>query len=432
MGLTEAQVYNLILIERVTASISVFATLILLTTFGLFKEFRTLSNTLIFLASFANLFANVAALIGGNALSKESSALCQFQAFLLEMFMQSDPMWSLAMAVNVYLVFLHRYEAARLRKLYWVYGVICYGVPFIPAMVCLLLKVNKKSKIYGNATVFQTVYADQDFANFTQLWCWIDNDWAALRIYSYYAPVWICILLALLMYLRVGFEIFQKRSELRAVANSGSNSFANNSSIQHERNSALSPRPFTGTRTTEVKVTHDDWSNYDTDMAIQPPQAHMQSSKPSREPYSIIISARKSSAPRGLLYWMRRPRNMDRVKWAYFKVAMLFAVSILITWVPASINRVHGLRYPDRPSYILNIGSALVLPLQGFWNTVIYFTTSLSICRKLASKLNTGKTCDDGEGFRRLDVGLGSRRESECAVELQRKQMMLKKEDLLG
>lgn len=67
--------------------------------------------------------------------------------------MQSDPMWSLAMAVNVYLVFFRRYDAHRLRKLYWVYALLCYGIPFIPAMVCLLLKVNGKKQIYGNATV---------------------------------------------------------------------------------------------------------------------------------------------------------------------------------------------------------------------------------------------------------------------------------------
>jgi hypothetical protein len=66
--------------------------------------------------------------------------------------MQSDPMWSLAMAVNVYLVFFQRFDAMRLKKLYPVYGLLCYGIPFIPAMVCLLYK-NGKGDIYGNATV---------------------------------------------------------------------------------------------------------------------------------------------------------------------------------------------------------------------------------------------------------------------------------------
>lgn len=71
--------------------------------------------------------------------------------------------------------------------------------------------------------------------------------------------------------------------------------------------------------------------------------------------------------------------NADKIKYAYTRVALLFCTSILITWVPASINRVYGLRNPDNPSFSLNVGSAIVLPLQGFWNTVIYFVTSLGI-----------------------------------------------------
>jgi hypothetical protein len=85
MPLTHNEVEALIVIERITASVSVSATLLLITTFIFIKEFRTLSNTLIFYASFANIFANVAALIGGSALANEDGALCQFQGFLLEM-----------------------------------------------------------------------------------------------------------------------------------------------------------------------------------------------------------------------------------------------------------------------------------------------------------------------------------------------------------
>jgi tetrahydromethanopterin S-methyltransferase subunit C len=85
MALSKSQVDTLIIIERTTACISICSTLTLLTTFITIKQLRTLSNTLIFYASFANLFANVAALIGGSALSHPNAALCQFQGFLLEM-----------------------------------------------------------------------------------------------------------------------------------------------------------------------------------------------------------------------------------------------------------------------------------------------------------------------------------------------------------
>jgi len=59
------------------------------------------------------------------------------------------------MAVNVYLVFFRRYDAIRLKKLYWIYGLLCYGLPFIPAMFCLFYKTKKKGRMYGNATVRQ-------------------------------------------------------------------------------------------------------------------------------------------------------------------------------------------------------------------------------------------------------------------------------------
>ncbi len=83
----------------------------------------------------------------------------------------------------------------------------------------------------------------------------------------------------------------------------------------------------------------------------------------------------------------RSPSTMDRIKWAYTKVALLFAISILVTWVPASVNRVYGLRFPNNPSFALNVCSSIVLPLQGFWNTVIYFTTSLPICKRVWAEI---------------------------------------------
>ncbi|PQE16190.1 G- coupled receptor protein [Rutstroemia sp. NJR-2017a BVV2] len=441
--LTPKEVEILIIIERTTASISVMGTLALLFTFIFIKSFRTLSNTIIFYASFANLFANVAALIGGSALSRVNSPLCQFQGFLLEMFMQSDPWWSLAMALNVYLVFFHRFDGARLKKLYPYYGLICYGLPFIPAMVCLFVKTKKKGRIYGNAT----------------LWCWIDGPWASLRIYSYYAPIWFTILAALCIYLRVGVEIFRARNNLAAMSHrsdpsletgatmtsplplQGANAHASTYSPDTpiDKESELEPPSmFTGTRTTEIEVTHGSWENgtvLTTTSRPYPRQSEIRSSTAIRTPngkndpdsnYRVTISA----LPNATLSSRTSRRNgagvnsFDRIKWAYTKVAMLFAISILITWVPASVNRVYGLRYPEKPSFVLNILSAIVLPLQGFWNTVIYFTTSLGICRTVwADFRGPASQRRSTDGFRMMERPTASRKrgdvkESESMVEL--------------
>lgn len=74
--------------------------------------------------------------------------------------------------------------------------------------------------------------------------------------------------------------------------------------------------------------------------------------------------------------------NMDPVKRAYLRTSFVFAISILVTWTPSSVNRVYTAIYPDSSSWRLNMAAAVVLPLQGVWNAVIYFTTSWKLLRE--------------------------------------------------
>lgn len=67
-------------------------------------------------------------------------------------FMQSDPWWSFAMAVNVYMVFFMSYPPNRFHKHLWLYCLICFGIPLVPALICLVYAPNGE-RIYGNATV---------------------------------------------------------------------------------------------------------------------------------------------------------------------------------------------------------------------------------------------------------------------------------------
>lgn len=96
-----------------------------------------------------------------------------------------------------------------------------------------------------------------------------------------------------------------------------------------------------------------------------------------------------SIAERGRRAWHRftgKLRHMDPVKLAYLRTSFVFAISVLVTWTPSSINRVYTLVYPSRISYGLNIASAAVLPLQGVWNAVIYFSTSWNLLRDEVSR----------------------------------------------
>ena len=83
----------------------------------------------------------------------------------------------------------------------------------------------------------------------------------------------------------------------------------------------------------------------------------------------------------------RRNHELNNAAWAYTKCAILFFTAILVTWIPSSANRVYSLVHGGQTSTPLEFMSAFVLPLQGFWNAVIYAVTSWKACRELFSGL---------------------------------------------
>jgi hypothetical protein len=68
--------------------------------------------------------------------------------------------------------------------------------------------------------------------------------------------------------------------------------------------------------------------------------------------------------------------------WGYFKVAFLMFAALFIVWVPSTINRVQQFVNKGSPVFGLNLASALVLPLQGFWNAMIYMSTTWPECKR--------------------------------------------------
>ncbi len=67
--------------------------------------------------------------------------------------MPADALWTLAMACNVYLAFFRKYNSRDLRSLEWIYIVLCYGIPFVPALVYCFINTLERGKIYGSAVV---------------------------------------------------------------------------------------------------------------------------------------------------------------------------------------------------------------------------------------------------------------------------------------
>ena len=79
---------------------------------------------------------------------------------------------------------------------------------------------------------------------------------------------------------------------------------------------------------------------------------------------------------------MSRLRLKDPIKRAYLFTTFAFTLSVLVTWVPASINRIHSLLGREVP-YSYQIAMVTVMPLQGLWNALIFLTTSYSVLRDI-------------------------------------------------
>ena len=102
----------------------------------------------------------------------------------------------------------------------------------------------------------------------------------------------------------------------------------------------------------------------------------------------------------------RNVHDTHSATWSYTKCAILFFAALLITWIPSSGNRVYSLINGGATSKPLFFASAFVLPLQGFWNAIIYIVTSWAACKSL---WGTGRVVVSGwwHGWRGKGSGSG-------------------------
>ncbi|KAI0385726.1 hypothetical protein F5Y04DRAFT_291177 [Hypomontagnella monticulosa] len=391
---TGKQLDAIIVLERLGASLSIAGVLLIFISYAMFKRLRTVPNTFIVFASSANLVASVACLISySGVLQGPNSQLCQAQGFLFELFMQSDPWWSFAMAINVFMVFFFSANPKSFLRYWWAYCIVCYGIPTIPAIWLLFIHGDDGQGTYGDATI----------------WCWIDKDWTNLRIFTYYLPIWCCCLLSACIYAAVGYHVFKQRNQLRNLSLSNPTQDSPTTRDSGEKNLFANAAVMGSINREVVQVTTVNSSTAyhlegpSTSGATPsnwfdgPANAHSSSAPaPASSRFQTIVTQitadpkkRKSVLQRlcsplsnRAARWRARFRHMDPVKLAYLRTSFVFAISVGVTWLPSSINRVHDMVSSGRASFGLNLASALVLPLQGTWNAVIYFSTSWNAVRE--------------------------------------------------
>ncbi|KPI43655.1 uncharacterized protein AB675_6751 [Cyphellophora attinorum] len=372
--------------ERVSSVFSVLGAVLIITTFLYDNRFRKPVNRLVFYASWGNLFANVATLISREGIKRGiDGPLCQFQGFLIQWFMPADALWTFAMACNVYLTFFKQYDSISLRKLEWRYLAICYGLPLIPALTFLCIDTRARGKIYGSAN----------------LWCWITREWNGLRIGAFYGPVWIIILFDIFIYIKVGMIVFKWRKSLVSLGtrtNSKSQEHTYepkiterpryeinvSSAVPHSRSRSLTGnyRPNSISSTAPFSPSHTRNGSNEQRLSDQSTQVDTR--------VNTTISYQPSTTKGS-------PRVVDanRATLQYCYTSCLFLCALIITWVPSTINRLYTLVRPNEAvsPYGLDLSSALVLPLQGFWNMVIYIVTSWTACRALWKESTPEYSC---------------------------------------
>ncbi|KAL8709788.1 MAG: hypothetical protein Q9220_005574 [cf. Caloplaca sp. 1 TL-2023] len=193
------------------------------------------------------------------------------------------------------------------------------------------------------------------------------------------------------IYIKAGLVIYHRRSQLQGFLN------------------PLNEHPFTGLVTTDIDVvieqapqspsqtssTHNATNAFDKDFD----RIHSDEQQPAdleNNPYSVNIEVGESQHPdnrRPSMPDVLRVRSLTRTAamnettnpgaWLYARVAFLFFLSILIVWIPSSVNRVYALAHPSHVNFGLNYVSALVLPAQGLLNVIVYVITSQTACREL-------------------------------------------------
>jgi len=175
----------------------------------------------------------------------------------------------------------------------------------------------------------------------------------------------------------------------------------------------LNENPFTQIVTTEIEITHQERFIVKEDDEAQNTSERIEQFTP----YSVNVQVDPQDQPGRPMPAPMRVRGITRDiaesetnpdAWLYARVAFLFFLALLITWVPSSVNRVYAMVNPDEVNFALNYVSSFVFPLQGFWNVIVYIVTSQQACRRLWSSMtrrsSTRQNANFGPNFTGGDV----------------------------
>ncbi|KAK3385655.1 hypothetical protein B0H63DRAFT_414761 [Podospora didyma] len=337
-SLTPDQVRVLGILTRTASTLSALGVIAIITTFVASRHFRNPMHRLIFINAFYNAFDVTCTMISTSGpQAGNPSALCQFQAFLNQMFPVADVAWTLAMAANVYLIVFRSYDTVALRKLEWKYAIVITVATFIPAFVFLFIRSDDKGLMYGSVTI----------------WCAIAPNWVLMRIVVYYVPIWSMIFITIVLYCLVGLEIVKRRHALKSI-NSDSDAILLDETLRPE-NSAASPNHNSTGKTTAVEF--DDAQSHSRQASTSHSESPMSTHHPQR---------------------LNTPRQSSALSFRqYILMPLFFFLALLSVWVAPTTNRVASFVNPSFSSYPLLLVVGTTGSLRGFWNGLVFVTIGM-------------------------------------------------------
>ncbi|KAF2488311.1 family A G protein-coupled receptor-like protein [Lophium mytilinum] len=362
------KMWSIVVAERVGSVLSVLGSLFIMGTFAWRAEFKKPINRLLFCASFGNILANTATMFSISVLALNHdngrpTNACRAQGFLIQSFIPSDALWAACMAWNVYTTFFHNHTPQSLQKFETRYMVICYGLPLTVSCSFLIADSRTTAPIYGPATI----------------WCWVTREYDWMRLAFFYGPVLAIILGTFMLYVIVFVKYI--RTNARALHNIENPVPLYNFGLGFDNNlqdfSEIQAVTNIDVTTTETKRrAHADETTLSsfnstsplTSFAAEQHGAHNTHIIEEVQPmHNIVISGGQAVTP---------AEQAARNARTYLLTAALVWLVLLVVWIPSTINRVQGMINPKEPNYGMNLAAAIVLPLQGLGNAIIYGVTS--------------------------------------------------------
>ncbi|KAI6708087.1 hypothetical protein PZA11_002174 [Diplocarpon coronariae] len=450
----EFHLNNISIIERFFSTLSLIGAAFTITTFLFSRLFHKPINRVIFYASAGNVFTNIGTIISRGALDSvdvDHGMLCQFQGVLIQTFLPADALWTFVMALNVYLTFYHRFDARQLRKLEKYYLLVCYGVPLIPGITLVLVSLPGRGRPYANAILWCWLSSAYDqwrvYFLYAPVW---SVSLATVAIYLrlgftiYYKKLdldrlnepnsrSLCV---------INDPFIATRTTEVTLTSEAIPSRSNSVILQRMRTAppflATSvPGQASGQGICALPVYSGAQSSYKCEVTVGEvePKAHVSakaralpqipdriifteassSTKHYRDRSSLNIQVPEPMTPSNrkklstgsntLVTDPQTPttpnlrynntRVAKKALYAWVKVSLMFVGVMAVTWIPSSANRLYTVYHPGQVLPVLLYLAAIVIPLQGFWNAVIYIYTSWDAVKDLWADMKSMFTAED-------------------------------------